>query len=130
MRGEECLVQRRVLVDRIRRIGTTGISWKESVFGQGSVFAPPFAVLPLSSTWNVRLGSVPPTVSGGVNTRLPAARSAALTNWPAITATPDKARPPAVGRVVISTAVKTSGGESLGSVKPKSAAAGYTTLPR
>jgi hypothetical protein len=43
--------------------------------------------------------------------------------WPAVTATPDSVRLPAPGMAVILTAVSALAGESLGSAKPKSAAA-------
>ena len=45
------------------------------------------------------------------------------TLWPAVTATPDSARVPAPGMVLILTAVSALAGLSLGSVKPKSALA-------
>ncbi|CAM5184138.1 hypothetical protein CDEF62S_04814 [Castellaniella defragrans] len=61
-----------------------------------------------------------PFASGaGVNTSLPASRSATLTLWPAVTATPFSVNAPAVGNVVIATALKAS--PSAGSLNPKSA---------
>ena len=48
---------------------------------------------------------------------------ATLMLWPAVTATPDNVKLPAPGIVVIVTAVSALAGLSLGSVKPKSAAA-------
>ena len=47
--------------------------------------------------------------------------SAALMHWPAVTATPDRVRLPAPGKVVMVTALSALAGLSLGSVKPKSA---------
>ncbi|CAH0356291.1 hypothetical protein AQB9606_04664 [Aquabacterium sp. CECT 9606] len=47
---------------------------------------------------------------------------AAEITWPAVTATPFKVRLPAPGKVVIFTPSKVLAGESLTSVKPKSAA--------
>ena len=48
--------------------------------------------------------------------------SASVMNWPAVTATPLSVSVPAAGSVVIFTASRLLAGESLGSVKPKSAA--------
>ena len=57
-----------------------------------------------------------------MNDRFPAARSATLTASPAVTGVPLSVRLPDVGNVVITTAMKLSGGESWGSLNPKSAA--------
>ena len=62
-------------------------------------------------------------MAAGVNFRLPAVILANDTNCPTVTVTPDSANAPAPGWVVIFTFSSTLAGESLGSVKPKSAAA-------
>jgi hypothetical protein len=61
--------------------------------------------------------------AAGVNTRLPAAMLAALTNCPALTAEPESVRLPATGSVEILTAISVFAAASFGSLKPKSAAA-------
>ena len=58
----------------------------------------------------------------GVNLRFPALMFATETNWPAVTATPESARLPAPGSVVIFTFDNALTGLSAGSVNPKSAA--------
>ena len=58
----------------------------------------------------------------GVNFKLPALMFATETNWPTVTATPESVKLPAPGKAVILMLSSTLTGESLGSVKPKSAA--------
>ena len=57
----------------------------------------------------------------GVKTSLPAAMSATLIDWPAVTPTPFSVSAPAAGSVVIFTLAKALAGLSFGSLKPKSA---------
>ena len=66
---------------------------------------------------------MPLALAAGVNFSLPALMSATETNWPAVTATPLSVSVPSRGSVVILTAASALAGVSLGSVKPKSAAA-------
>ena len=88
------------------------------VFGLWSVFCPPFAVPPLSTTWKVILEiAVPKPLSGGVNVKL--AKLAAVITCPAVTFTPFSLSVPAVGKVVIITLCNAFADVSLGSVKPK-----------
>ncbi len=47
-------------------------------------------------------------LAAGVNTRFPAATSAVVITWPAVTAVPDRVSVPAVGSVSIRTALKLS----------------------
>src|SRR5438876_110009 len=102
----------------------TGVTFTVSARGVGSRSTPPFAVPPLSCTWNVKLAYARPLASAaGVNTSPFASRSPTLTNCPAVTAVPLSLSVPVPGSVVIFTAWKASGGLSWGSVKPKSARA-------
>src|SRR3989441_163909 len=102
----------------------TGVTFTVSGRGVGSRSTPPFAVPPLSCTWNVKLAYARPLASAaGVNTSPFASRSPTLTNCPAATAVPLSLSVPAPGSVVTSTASKALAGLSWGSVNPKSARA-------
>src|SRR3984893_15423584 len=104
----------------------TEVTLMVMVFGDWSRLTPPLAVSPSSCTWKVKLASTAPlALLAGVNFRSPALMSAMLMNCPAVTATPPSVSVPEaeVGIVVISTAAKLLAGLSLGSVKPKLAAA-------
>ena len=94
-------------------VGGAGVTLTVSVFAVGSRSAPPFSVPPLSCTWKVKLAVVVPA---GVTTSFPAVMSAALTTWPALTATPFRRRLPLAGRAAIFTAASTPPSTS---VKPK-----------
>jgi hypothetical protein len=93
------------------------------VAAEASRSTPAFAVPPSSRTWKLQLAyPAPLTFRAGVNTRLPAAMSAALTNCPALTPDPASVRLPATGSVDIFTAASAFAAASFGSVKPKSSA--------
>ena len=94
------------------------------VFSEASRSMPLFAVPPLSCTWKVKLELATPfALSAGVNRSKPEATLAAVMEAPAVTATELFVRLPLAGSVVIFTARSVFAGVSMGSLKPKSAAA-------
>ena len=95
-----------------------------NVLGLGSRLTPPLAVPPLSCTWKVKLayGLPLPLVAGEKRSR-PVLRSASAIICPIVTATPLSLRVPDAGKVLIFSANSVLAGESLVSLKPKSAAA-------
>src|SRR5438552_1650065 len=93
----------------------TGVTFTVSARGVGSRSTPPFAVPPLSCTWNVKLAyGVPLASAAGANTSRPASMSPTLTNWPATTAAPRTLSVPVPGSVATLTAWKPLAGVSCG----------------
>ena len=105
----------------------TAVTLKVIVFGLWSVSTPLLAVPPSSITWKVKVETpVPLLLSAGVQVML--GMLASVTTWPVVMATPESLSVPVVGKVVILTLAKALAGLSLGSVKPKSAAASATAV--
>jgi hypothetical protein len=101
----------------------TAAMLKLKVLGDRSVFRPPLAVPPLSTTWKVNAPRpVPLTLAAGVKVSWP--RLPAGIAWPAVTATPFRRSTPceAGGSVVTITDCRPLGVVSPASVSGKSAA--------
>src|SRR4051812_12688381 len=102
----------------------TDVTFTVIVFGDWSRSTPPPAVPPLSWTWNVNDAyPVPLAFGAGKNFSSPPLMSPADPTCPAVTATLFYVTAPPPGIVFFPTPPTSFPGESLGSVKPKSAAA-------
>ena len=102
----------------------TAVTLTVMVLGEASRSMPPLAVPPLSCTWKVKLARAAPfALSAGVNWSKPDVMFATGMEAPAVTATELFVRLPLAGSVVTFTPSSVFAGVSVGSVRPKSAAA-------